>query len=516
MTPRQLKTLAADFRDFRRGLMIEVDGDLVPLADCLDDWQEECFAMMDGALGKLVGMPVRRVVPMIARHWWTRPRGHSKTQDAAVVITFLLFAARRSLRGVIAAGDEDQAKLVKDAIVRLISANPWLAKFVTVERGRVYNQHTGSEAVILTSDAPTSFGLLIDWCWCDELVHWKERDDLWQSLASAISKKGFALLCVSSNAGWTGTWQHGLHEQIRHNPLWYLSHLDGIVASWWTEQQKEEPKGLLSVEGYRRLFENQYVANESRAISDEDLKRAVVLDGPLTNAGDIERSIQIGSLDIGIKNDRSALCVLSVRPGRPEVRLAHLVTWKPPRGGEVSLDQVEQATLAAHGKYNLRLVAYDPSQCQHLAQRMRRNYGMNMQEYPFTPAHCDEMAVALISGFKNNICQIYPHAELQSDFRKLVVEDKAFGKMRLTAVSDSSGHADAGIAYSIGLPFAQRYAMNSGGPVHKMEGFHKPVDGRKHGILADLSGSRGVGGRDFTTERITFSHPQSGWRPGRR
>ena len=62
------------------------------------------------------------------RAWLERPRGHAKTLDLGVMATWALFASRRRLSGIGAAGDQDQARLLRDAIGRLLGERPsWVA-----------------------------------------------------------------------------------------------------------------------------------------------------------------------------------------------------------------------------------------------------------------------------------------------------------------------------------------------------------------------------------------------------
>ena len=78
--------------------------------------------------------------------WLERPRGHSKTADLAVMASWALFASRRQLFGVAAAGDQDLARLLRDAVRRLVDCNPWLRTILDVQANRIVNSRTGSTA----------------------------------------------------------------------------------------------------------------------------------------------------------------------------------------------------------------------------------------------------------------------------------------------------------------------------------------------------------------------------------
>jgi len=74
----------------------------------------------------------------------------------------VLFASRRQLRGYGAAADQDQARLLRDSIDGLVRLNPWRSQILRVDKLKIENDRTGSTLEILTSDAPTSYGLTPD------------------------------------------------------------------------------------------------------------------------------------------------------------------------------------------------------------------------------------------------------------------------------------------------------------------------------------------------------------------
>ena len=201
-----------------------------------DPWQRADFESLDPAWRFVAGLADDR--PQFQRAYLERPRGHAKTSDIAVQVCWALFASRRKLAGVVAAGDVDQAGLLRDAIDRLARLNPWLGKVLEVQRTRVLNVHTGSELVILSSDAPTSYGLTPDFVVCDELTHWGKRD-LWDSLLSSAAKRSRCLLLVIANAGFAESWQWQTREAIRADQSWLFHRLDGplrvgLLKIGWT------------------------------------------------------------------------------------------------------------------------------------------------------------------------------------------------------------------------------------------------------------------------------------------
>ena len=152
--------------------MIDTDAGPAPFADRMDDWQDADFRALDSGWKRAVLGAGQEA--QFSRGWLERPRGHSKSLDLGIMAAWALFASRRRLSGIGAAGDQDQARILRDAIGRLCYVNPWLAKLLEVQGYRVVNPVTESCLEIITSDAPTSYGLTPDFVIADEVCHWRK------------------------------------------------------------------------------------------------------------------------------------------------------------------------------------------------------------------------------------------------------------------------------------------------------------------------------------------------------
>ncbi|RMF24678.1 MAG: hypothetical protein D6760_02805 [Deltaproteobacteria bacterium] len=190
-----LRKFASDPAAFRDALRIDADGRAVAFGEIIEPWQQADFAALDPAWQAVAGRA--DIEPPHRRAWLERPRGHAKTSDLAVMAVWAVAFAPRPLAGVAAAADRDQARLLRDAIARLARLNDWLAATLDVQAYRVVNSRTGSTLEILSSDAPTSYGLTPDFVVADELVHWQSRD-LWDSILSASAKRKHCVLNKST------------------------------------------------------------------------------------------------------------------------------------------------------------------------------------------------------------------------------------------------------------------------------------------------------------------------------
>jgi phage terminase large subunit-like protein len=503
---------------FRQHLLIDTDQGPRALANAManDPWQWQDFLALDPGWRRVAG---QNVAGGYSRGYLERGRGHSKTSDQAVMATWALFASRRQLAGVAAAADKDQAGLLRDAIARLVSLNAWLATFLDVQRDRVVNIHTGSTLTILSSDAPTSYGLTPDFIVIDELTHWGERRDLWDSLLSAAAKRSHCMIAIISNAGFgAGTsWQWALREAVQEDTRWYFHRLDGPVASWITQDRLDEQQRLLPALAYDRLWNNRWTTGSGDAIRPDDL--AAAFDGSEPLPAGAPGWVFFAGLDIGLSRDASALVVVGRHVGHTErryidrpprhelpiakilrdigewpplpylpdhedvphpatwrLRLAEVHAWKPERGERVSLEAVEARILDVHSRYRLSGLAADPWQAEMLIQRLQRQR-VPIEGVPFTPSSLAAMATSTIEAFTDRNISLFDHPELRAELDKCKVIESKSG-IRLAFDRNAQGHGDRATALALALSIAKR-AMRPSGPVtldRPIGGYPGPMD----------------------------------------
>lgn len=225
--------------------------------ELMTEWQRADFEAMDAAWLAVAGLGD---VPGLRKSWEERPRGHSKTTDLAVELSWVMLYAARALRGYVVAADVEQAALVTGAIAGLQAANPDEFEPLDVARVSVRNKATGAELRLMGRDVASSFGITPDFLICDELTHWpKEGAQLWPSLRSSAAKRPHCLLAIRTNAGWCPSWQWQLREVARSNPdRWHFSTMDGPHAPWLDPAELAEQEKELRREDYERLWLNRW------------------------------------------------------------------------------------------------------------------------------------------------------------------------------------------------------------------------------------------------------------------
>ncbi len=475
-----LNAMRSNPAEFRRRLLIDTDRGPRRLAEVLDPWQAADFEALDPAWQRVASLPdtspgivakigeaLRGVVGpaqpddgIVRRAYLERPRGHSKTADLAVMVLWVLFASPRRLAGVAGAVDKDQARLLRDAVAKLVGLNAWLVAYLDAQQNKIVNPHTGAQLEILSADGPSSYGLTPDFIVIDELTHWP-REELWHSLLSSGAKRRHCLLVIIANAGLGQgeSWQWKVRAAARNDESWYFSCLDGPVASWISPALLDEQRRLLPDQAYRRLWLNQWTTGAGDALTADDIEAAVTAARPMEFA---ERDCTyVAAVDIGHRHDKTAVVVLAADGVKQVVRVADVREFTPGRA-DVNLMVVEDCLLDLNRKFRLHQVIVDPSQAVLLMQRLR-SAGIYCTEHPFTATNMQRAASCLLDAFRSRRIALYRHDGLLRGLRSLRVEERPnSGGFRLTAPRDKHGHADAAIALSIGLPAALELMQQGG------------------------------------------------------
>jgi hypothetical protein len=472
--------------EFRASLRIDADGRAVLFQP--DPWQARDFEALDAAWIQLAGFEVRG--DPIRRAFLTRPRGHSKTADLAVMAAWALTYACRPLRGIAAAADGDQAALLRDAVGRLARLNPAL-QVLDAQNWCVINKASGSRLDILSSDVPTSYGQLPDFIVCDEVGHWPEGrgEELWASLFSAAAKRAHCLLVVITNAGFQESWTWKVRETVRTDPAWYFTHLDGPQASWIPAARLAEQQRILPPLVFDRLWNNVWSSGSGDALQPADIDAALRLDGPTLSRED--GFTYCAGLDLSVSRDHSALVVLG-KHATGRLKLAQVRAWKPPPGGRVDLQIVEEACLAVHRQFSPRFLI-DPYQAALLRQRLAAR-GAWCEDVPFVGNTLVQMASSLIEAFTTRIIDLFDDVDLISDLRRLRIKESPAG-WRLDAPRTAAGHCDRAVALTLAVLGARRSALASPSNGLECVAFFCPGYGyADNAELADLNWQADVGG----------------------
>jgi hypothetical protein len=457
--------MAASPSVFREHLAIDADGRPTPFRP--DPFQVGDLGVLDPGLMAVAG---RGEPPVIRKHWWERVRGASKTSDMCIALAWVLAFGARPVRAVAAAGDADQARLIRDGLETLLRCNDFLRGALQCRQNVVANDRTGAQLQIISSDVATSFGITPDMIVVDEIGHWPDGkgENLWGSLFSASAKRAHCVLIVSTNAGFQEHFAWRLRESVRGDPAWHFSRVSE-PPSWMSGARVEEQRRILPAPVFDRLFAGVWSTGSGDALRPEDIAASLTLPAPPREIED--GFLYFAGVDLGVSRDSSALVIVGKHfTGR--VKLVQVSAWTPTAGAKVDLSWVESACLEAHRRWRARF-QIDPYQAAYLSSRMRQ-YGCRVEEVAFVGKALVEMASSLVEIFSTRAIDLFRDEALLSDLRRLRIKESPQG-WRLDAPRTAAGHCDRATALALAVLGCRRtptYQPGTGeGPCVLIEGW---------------------------------------------
>jgi len=474
MDQQILEAMATDPSVFRRELVINSDG--TKFGDVIEPWQDADFLPMDAALLEAAGR--KPYDPSTIRYSWSeRPRGHSKTFDVATSVAWFLLFARGPYVAIVAAGDRDQAKLVRDSLDKIVKFNPWLEEYITIQTYDAIGRN-GSRLKIMSADVGSSFGETPRLVIADEVCHWPEAtgEDLWGSLFSSAGKSKECAVTSITNAGMIGTWSHKLRERIVGVPSWRFSRLDGPKASWITPEVLDSQQKLLLPKQYERLWLNNWTDSVGDALDEELIKAA--LRGNLSPIDARERDyFYVAGLDLGLSSDGTGLTVLGKHIKTGRLRLAKVLTWKPTKQKSVSIEEVEKELLAINEKFRFQRIYCDNWQTMQMIERLNRR-GLRIEGVSVNASMYAKIARSILSLFGDSMIELYHHVELLKDLRSISLIEHPPGNIRIKLPESNNGHCDAAMSLFLAIEAANvtRQMPYLGVPVIRHSSLNSPID----------------------------------------
>ena len=456
---RQAKHDPASYRQFLR-----LGAPPTPrLCDVLQPWQARDFTALDDAWRSLA---TPQHLATLRRAYLERPRGHSKTTDTAVQVTWILQWSPRTVRGLAAAADQDQATLIHTAIADLIRHNPVLCPDLVVQKGLIRNALTKSELQVISSDVSSSWGQLPDFVICDELCHWAQAD-LWYSLCSSAAKKPGCVLVVLTNAGIGSGWQWDVREAARTSPEWHFSSLHGPQAPWITPATLAEQKRLLPPMVYARLWENLWQHSDGEFVTLAEADACLDPAWSEQTQATPGRSY-IAAIDYAEKHDRTVGVVVH-REGQ-RILVDRMDVAVPQPGRPVLVEWVERWLVQIARDFAPVQFILDEYQLLSIIQRYKDVY--NVRRFDFGSGRGNHaLALALRNLIVHRQVQWFPGCgqlptttardDLATELASLILRTSSGGRVRIDHRRETGHHDDR--AFALGAACLEAI-QSPGGP----------------------------------------------------
>ena len=273
-----------------------VKGELAGTPFILEGWQkEEIIRPLFGYLHK------ETKVRKYNTAYIEIPRKNGKSNLCAAIALYMLFADGAYGNGrevVSAAGDRNQAGIVFDLARQMCLNDKVIASNCKIFRNSIVHEKSGSFYKAISADASTKHGFNCSGIIFDEL-HTQKNRELWDTLTTSQGSRLSPLCIAITTAGWDKNsicWevheyaikvQKGIIKDEGFLPVIYAADAEDdftkvstwkkanpgygtIVKKEYLKKEAEKAKSIVSYENtFRRLFLNQWTAQESKWLSDE-------------------------------------------------------------------------------------------------------------------------------------------------------------------------------------------------------------------------------------------------------
>jgi phage terminase large subunit-like protein len=378
-------------------------------------------------------------------HFVTRPRGGSKTTDvAAAAVAVLALDAPPGSRSYAVAADADQARLLVDAMARLIARTPGLAGAFSVEARRVTATATGATLEALAADGPSAFGLLPHLVVMDELAVWPETDNarqVFDAMLSAVPKTPHGRLVIITSAGSPSHWSYRVLERARSSRAWRTSEMPG-PCPWIDSATLAEQQALISEAQYARLFLNEWTEPEDRLARRDDLDACIRFTGPQPP---IPGRRYVMSLDMAYVHDQAVVAICHRDPDGIVV-VDVIEAWQGTPRNPVREADVEERLDELWRVYQRPSVWLDPWQTKGLAQRLRAG-GATVVEYSFTSQSVGRLALTLYRLIRDHLLALPNDRELLDELAAVRLRETTAGTYRLDHAAGR--HDDRAVAIAL-------------------------------------------------------------------
>jgi hypothetical protein len=328
------------------------------------------------------------------RHFLVRPRGASKTTDAAAIaLALLLEEAPPRSRSYVYAVDQGQAAELGHELVGFVMRTPGLSGAVALGATTVTARSSAAQLIVESSDAASAWSRRPWLVVCDELTSWPatpNHQHLWTAVTSALPKRPDSRLAILAMAGSPFSWQAKVWQIAQSSSDWRASSTPG-PCPWWSAADIESTRRLLSPAEFARYVECQWVETDEALSSEADVLACVRTGDPVLAPRTGAR--YVAALDVGTRRDLSALAVAHTesRSGGRVVIVDRVISWRPGAGvaGRVDLTDVENAVERVCKAYRAKL-RFDRSQAEQLSQNLTK-CGIRVEEFVFSQAGANRL-----------------------------------------------------------------------------------------------------------------------------
>ncbi len=400
------------------------------------------------------------------RHWLGRARGYAKTTDVAGMTLAALLTGMVAPEhpAFVAAGDSEQAALLRDSIEGFVNRTDGLGGRLTLNNFRV-TATNGAELRVMSADGGSAFGVRPSWLILDELCQWGDTRGarrLYEALVTSLAKIPGSRCVIITTAGTPTHWSHKVYESaLKHSDLWRVSMVHG-PAPWTSTREIESDRETLGDAAVQRLYYNEFTQADDALIGTEELKDATQ---PYEFLPGVPGTNYTWGVDIGTVNDSTVVAVAhaerAVVDGVPvgkRVIVDRVWRWTGTRIRPVNFGEVE-ATIKEHRAEYPGPMYVDPSQARDLVERLRAAE-IPAKFYDFGSTSVGVLAQTLLRLFRSRLIWIPNIPALIQELGDVRMKENSVGMLRMDHLSGK--HDDQAVAISLAAQALVKPPVRSG------------------------------------------------------
>jgi Phage Terminase len=382
------------------------------------------------------------------RHFQLRPRGASKTTDAAAVaLALLVTEAPPRSRSHAYAVDQDQAGELLDALSGFVTRTPGLAGAVRLEAAKATAVRSEATLQVEASDAASAFGRRPWLLLVDELSQWPRTPNhirLWGAIVSALPKRADSRLLVISMAGSPTHPAYRVWRRAEASGDWRASQVPG-PCPWWSPADVAATRAELTEAEFRQYVLAEWCESDDALTTEGDVVACVTHARPLPPRAGVRYVL---SVDVGTRRDRTAVAVAHLEPSPAGRRVVvdRVLRWSGSRLRPVQLGEVEASLLRLHREYHGAPLVFDFHQAAQLTERLRAA-GVRCVEYPFTMAGVNRLARVLHGALRDRAIGLPDDPVLLEELQQVRIVQMGPGAVKLA--NPPGTHDDQAVAVAL-------------------------------------------------------------------
>jgi len=373
------------------------------------------------------------------------PRKHDKTGIVAKEAIKEMVLGPDGQRMYAAAGDKEQAMILKECLEGFIRRNPVLKPSFEIHKDKIVVPAKDTVLRVMAADVDTAYGLgglgSRFWFCIDEF--WNCKEEFFQAFYTATGAKTNWRGILITTAGYDFSsicWKVRELCRKKESKRFYFYTVNGTQASWIDPEWVNTMRKTNPPHVYQRLIENKWTQGSGAFVTRDDLERCWdrVLKPRLAG---VPQFSYVLAIDLGLTRDRTAAALGHKDYDSDLVVLDQIRVWEGNVDNPVLISDVEEYILEMAQSFKPLRVVVDPWQLKGTIERLRAK--VQIEEFTFTSSSLQKLSSNLYYLLHNGLLKMFYNKPLEEELLTVNAKEASYG-WRLD--HKSGGYSDRAIA----------------------------------------------------------------------